>query len=157
MRGAGHRGETIRRSGDLAGGVGVDELAGIRPHEHRHAFTFLVTGRQVDRAAKLHAILALVGHEHALGGGDLRMRILEAGDRLRGSASDIAHEVVCRLHARLRTRQRLRALIIQQQDDTLERISSAAEEPFRHEGLQIQSIQKWPIALRRGPLADQID
>ena len=81
--------EAVRRSGDLAGGIGVAELARIGPHDHRKALALLVAGRQIQRRRQRHAVFALIGDVLMLDAAKLRLRIFERRDRAAGVAADV--------------------------------------------------------------------
>ena len=79
----------------------------------------------------------------------LRLRIFEVSDRASGVGTEIADVVVRRLHWRFIARQDRLRLVIQGRDRRLVCFRVASKQAILRECHQIQTIDEWPIALRR--------
>ena len=157
MRVAAHNREVVRRSGDLAGRIGVAELARIRPHDDGQLVALLVAGRRVQRRRQRDAVLPLVRDELMLDAAELRLRIRERRHRLLRRRVAVARVVVRRLGRRFIAREEPVHVVVERRHDRLVRVRRRAEQPLGLQRLQIQPIEERTIAFRRRSRAGEID
>ena len=148
--------ELVGRLAHLAGHRGILVLQRIGPHQHRQrAVALFITGRQVERAAQVDAVVALVLDELLGDAGHLRVRMREFADLGERVLGAVAHEEVGLLVARFAQGQQLVAGGVEHLDDALVVRRLGMPQPLGFTRRKIVAVEEGDIALRRGAVAGQ--